>query len=246
VRPETVGTKPVKDATHWAAAEAEQLLARHGVLTREVVLAESVPGGFGLLYPVLRAMEERGRVRRGYFASGLGAAQFALPGALDLLRSLRVASENPEVAVLAAVDPANPYGATLKWPGGGADSARAPIRTVGAAVILVDGSLGGYLARGDRHLLTWLPEAEPERSRVARSLARVLIARARSGEPPQGMLIETIDGGQAIAHPLTPFLKEGGFIAGAMGMQATLPRTPARPPSEPRTNAGTPAQPGDS
>jgi ATP-dependent Lhr-like helicase len=238
VRADIAGTKPIKDATHWATAEAEQLLARHGVLTREVVLAESTPGGFGLLYPVLRAMEERGRVRRGYFVAGLGAAQFALPGALDLLRSLRVASEDPEVAVLAAVDPANPYGATLKWPdGGGSDSARAPSRTVGAAVILVDGSLAGYLARGDRHLLTWLPEAEPERSRISRSLARALVARARSGDPPQGMLIETIDGGQATAHPLTAFLKESGFIAGALGMQAILPRTPANAPSGSRANA---------
>src|SRR5206468_7544568 len=84
--------------------------------TREAVSAETVPGGFGLVYPVLKAMEEAGRVRRGYFVAGLGATQFALPGAVDLLRSLRDAPDEPEMAVLAATDPANPYGATLSWP----------------------------------------------------------------------------------------------------------------------------------
>ena len=109
---------PATDATKWSAAIAQQLLARHGVVTREGVAAEGIPGGFGSVYPVLKALEETGRVRRGYFVAGLGATQFSLPGALDLLRSLRDAGGNdtPEVAVLAATDPANPYGATLKWP----------------------------------------------------------------------------------------------------------------------------------
>ena len=86
----------------------QQLLARHGVLTREAVTTEAIPGGFGVVYPVLKAMEESGRIRRGYFVAGLGATQFALPGALDLLRSLRDAPDEAEVAVLAATDPANP------------------------------------------------------------------------------------------------------------------------------------------
>ena len=114
-----VRAAPVKaDATKWAAAIAQQLLARHGVVTREGVAAESIPGGFGSVYTVLKTMEETGRVRRGYFVAGLGATQFSLPGALDLLRSLRDSGGNdtPDVAVLAATDPANPYGATLKWP----------------------------------------------------------------------------------------------------------------------------------
>ena len=102
--------------TKWAAALTQQLLARHGVLTREAVSAESVPGGFGIVYPVLKGLEEHGRIRRGYFVAGLGATQFALPGALDLLRSMRDAPDEVEVAVLAATDPANPYGATLRWP----------------------------------------------------------------------------------------------------------------------------------
>ena len=210
--------------TPWATAMAEQLLARHGVLTREGTLAESIPGGFGLLYPVLKAMEERGRVRRGYFVAGLGAAQFALPGALDLLRSLRDPSEDAEIALLSAVDPANPYGATLKWPQvPGPEGIRGPTRTVGALVVLVDGALVGHMARGDRQLLTWLPEAEPERSRAARALAHTLIVRARSGgDSPLGMLIETINGGPALVHPLAKFLTEAGFLPGALGLQATF------------------------
>jgi len=214
------------DATQWAAAMAQQLLARHGVLTREAVAAEGVAGGFGVVYPVLRAMEESGRLRRGYFVAGLGATQFALPGALDLLRSLRDAPDETEVAVLAAADPANPYGATLKWPASlAADAGRGPTRTVGATVILVDGALAAYLARGDRQLLTFLSDAEPQRSKAARAIGRVLIDRARmGGDTPRGMLIEEIDGVEPTAHPLAPSLAEAGFINGAMGFQATYAR----------------------
>jgi ATP-dependent Lhr-like helicase len=100
----------------WALACARQLLARHGVLTREAVASENVPGGFATIYPVLKTMEEAGRLRRGYFVAGVGATQFALPGALDLLRSLRQVPESVEVAILSATDPANPYGAALRWP----------------------------------------------------------------------------------------------------------------------------------
>jgi ATP-dependent Lhr-like helicase len=234
-------------------------------------MAESLPGGFGTVYPVLKAMEESGHLRRGYFVAGLGATQFALPGALDLLRSLRDGhrpeageSEGAEIVALAATDPANPYGATLKWPASAAFAAsarqapsaasavsaerdqvgasipaslepavpssagRGPTRSVGATVVLVSGALAAYLARGDRQLLTWLPEAEPERSRTARAVARVLIDRARSGgDSPRGMLIEEIDAGPPANHPLATFLTEAGFILGAMGFQATFPR--ARP-----------------
>ena len=123
-------------------------------------------------------MEEHGRIRRGYFVAGLGATQFAMPGALDLLRSLRDAPDDPEVVVLAATDPANPYGAALRWPkkpadhdaasgaasGASADAGRGPTRSVGATVILVNGALAAYLPRGDRQLVTFLPDAEPDRS----------------------------------------------------------------------------------
>jgi ATP-dependent Lhr-like helicase len=205
---------------------------------------ESIPGGFGLVYPVLKALEERGRIRRGYFVSGLGATQFALPGALDRLRALRDAGSHnpdeerdrdlqPDGIVLGASDPANPYGATLKWPAVAATQAshtadtpkagRGPTRTVGATVVLVDGTLAAYLGRGDRYLLTWIPESEPARSKTAQALARVLIDRARSGgEAPRGMLIEEIDGLPPAAHPLAPFLTAAGFIAGALGFQPTF------------------------
>jgi ATP-dependent Lhr-like helicase len=235
--------------TKWAAAMTQQLLARHGVLTREAVSAESVAGGFGLVYPVLKGLEENGRIRRGYFVAGLGATQFAMPGALDLLRSMRDAPDEPEVAVLAATDPANPYGATLKWTSrrstqnsenardgsGSADSldavdaGRGPTRSVGATVILVNGALAGYLVRGDRQLSRF----SRRRSRIdrgpARAVARVLIDRARSGgDAPRGMLIEEIDGTPPSRHPMAPFLAEAGFVAGAMGFQATFRKVSGR------------------
>jgi ATP-dependent Lhr-like helicase len=223
------------DVTRWAAAITQQLLARHGVVTREAVATENLPGGFGMIYPVLKGMEENGRIRRGYFVAGLGATQFAMPGALDLLRSLRDAPDDPEVAVLAATDPANPYGATLKWSeSSGTAAARGPTRSVGATVVLVNGALAAYLARGDRQLTVWLPEAEPERSKTARAVARVLSERAHAGsDGPRGMLIEEIDGAAASLHALAPFLAEAGFVSGSMGFQAISRRPPvgSRPPS---------------
>jgi ATP-dependent Lhr-like helicase len=218
-------------ATRWAAAWAHQLLDRHGVLTREAILSEAIGGGFGLAYPVLKAMEESGRIRRGYFVAGLGATQFALPGALDLVRSLRESGSTVEgaaleVVVLAATDPANPYGTTLKWPplaSADASAGRGPTRTVGATVILMNGALVAYLARGDRQLLTYLPDAEPERSRAGHAVARVLIERARSGgDSPRGMLIEEIDGLMPATHPMGTYLAQAGFISGAMGYHADL------------------------
>jgi ATP-dependent Lhr-like helicase len=256
-RGESASSRSAKgDVTNWAAAIAPQLLARHGVLTREALAAEFIPGGFGTIYPVLKAMEEAGRIRRGYFVAGLGATQFALPGALDLLRSFRAGASDigedqtvRETLALAATDPANPYGATLKWPAfagfaaeGTAGQARpqdtsmastsevadrrGPTRSVGATVLLVDGALVGYLARGDRVLLTWLPDAEPMRSKSARSIARLLYSRARAPAPgadsPRGMLIEEIDAVAAARHPMAPYLVEAGFILGALGFQPNL------------------------
>jgi ATP-dependent Lhr-like helicase len=224
--------------TAWAAAWAQQLLARHGVLTREAVASEGTSGGFGVVYPVLKAMEEAGKIRRGYFVAGLGATQFALPGALDLLRSLRDPSPDDsdvEVVVLSATDPANPYGAAIKFPAFAAHAAsarqahvstgRGPTRSVGATVILVDGALAAYLARGDRQLLTFLPDAEPQRSKTARAIARALRERSRApvgdDQSPRGMLIEEIDGVPPSAHPIAPHLARAGFHTGALGFQAS-------------------------
>ena len=215
-----------QQTTAWAAAATQQLLSRHGVVTRESMANETLAGGFGPIYTVLKAMEESGRIRRGYFIAGLGATQFAMPAALDLLRSMRDAPDDVQVVTLAAADPANPYGATLKWPALGTATGRGATRTVGALVVLVDGALAGYLARGERLLLMWVPETEPQRSRVARAVARALLDRARSGgDTPRGMLIEELNGLSATLHPLASFFLEAGFTAGAMGLAATRART---------------------
>jgi ATP-dependent Lhr-like helicase len=205
--------------TEWSTALAQQLLSRYGVLTREVAGAEGISGGFSAVYDVLKAMEDAGRIRRGYFVSGVGATQFALPAALDLLRSLKELPEEPEVVLLAATDPANPYGTILGWPAGseGADAGRGPTRSVGALVVLVNGALSAYISRGARQLQVFLPEDEPARSVTARALARRLAGL--------GLLIGEINGVPAPKHPLAPFLVEAGFSPSAMGFHVR--RTPS-------------------
>ncbi len=215
-------------ATEWATAMAQQLLARHGVITRETVAAESIAGGFSAVYQVLKAMEDAGRVRRGYFVAGLGAAQFAMPAALDLLRSMRDAPDETRTVVMAATDPANPYGSLVKWPDlAGSESTtevpmagRGPTRAAGALVVLVDGRAAAYLRRGERELLLFLPDAEPLRSRVAREVARMLFHLAATREGRRGMLIAEINGESATAHPAARLFVEEGFAATAMGIQA--------------------------
>jgi ATP-dependent Lhr-like helicase len=140
------------DPTRAAHARASQLLDRHGVLTREAVLAEGTAGGFAGVYPVLKAMEETGSVRRGYFVAGLGAAQFALPGAVDRLREARRREDDPAAVVLAAADPAQPYGAALPWP---PTAGGRPSRSAGAYLVLVDGGPAAFLERGARSLVTF-------------------------------------------------------------------------------------------
>jgi ATP-dependent Lhr-like helicase len=210
--------KPTKSsATEWGAAMAQQLLMRHGVVTRETVAAEAVAGGFAAVYQVLRAMEDAGRIRRGYFVAGLGAAQFALPAALDLLRSVRELPEAPRTVVLAATDPANPYGSIAKWPDvAGADAGRGPTRTVGALAILVDGAAAAYLRRGERELLLFVPDVEPRRSRATREVARML----RHLSARRGMLIAEINGGPAHTHAAARLFVDEGFVATALGLQA--------------------------
>jgi len=143
--------------TQAVHALALQLLERHGVLTREAVLAEGVRGGFAGVYGVLKALEERGTVRRGYFVDGLGAAQFAVPGAIDRLRACKEpplsagTDATRSVVVLAATDPAQPYGATLEWP---ATDGR-PVRSAGAVVFLADGHALGWFDVRSHHLVTF-------------------------------------------------------------------------------------------
>ena len=147
--------EPEPSPTEAAHARATQLLERHGVLTREAVLAEGAPGGFAGVYAVLRALEESGKVRRGYFVDGLGAAQFALPGAVERIRDLREASREASVLALPAADPAQPYGAALPWPPGTGAGGGRPSRTAGAYVVLADGEPAVFLERGARTLLTF-------------------------------------------------------------------------------------------
>ena len=214
--------------TQWSTAMAQQLLARYGVVTREVAAAEGIAGGFGAVYDVLKALEDAGRVRRGYFV-GVGATQFALPPALELLRTLRDAPEEPETLIVAATDTANPYGTTLKWPeNADGEAGRAPTRTVGALVVLVNGGLAGYVPRGGRQLTVYLPEDEPSRSTVGRALAHALARLARE-EHRGGLLVGEINGQPPAHHPLAPYLIEAGFTPSAMGFQMRRPAFPPEP-----------------
>ena len=112
----TLVPPPAASTTTWATAMANQLLVRHGVVTRDVTAIEQLPGGFSSMYPVLRRLEETGRIRRGYFVAGLGAAQFAQPGAVDLLRDMRDDRDEIVTVTISATDPANPYGVLIPWP----------------------------------------------------------------------------------------------------------------------------------
>ena len=229
-------------ATH---ALALQLLNRYGVLLRECVAAENIPGGFSAIYPVLKALEESGRIRRGYFVAGLGATQFALPAAVDLLRSLRNAPQIPEsgkmeFVLLAATDPANPYGSTLKWPDLPAeaeDTESAPrqlTRAAYAQVVLCAGRLVAWLRRGNPNLLVFLPADEPERSHIADGLARFLaelgqtrLQQDQAGNhhsgSQSGFLVSTINGLPVAVHPLARVLHDAGFHAGPLGMHLRRP-----------------------
>ncbi|MDP9191256.1 MAG: DEAD/DEAH box helicase [Acidobacteriota bacterium] len=200
--------------TQRANALAQQLLARYGVVTREAPALENIFGGFSAVYPVLRAMEDAGRIRRGYFVAGLGATQFAGPGAIDLLRTLRDESEKPETVMLAATDPANPYGAIVKWP----ESPFTMSRSVGAHVILVNGQMACYVSRGEKQLLLFLPEDEPIRSLMAREVARQLASLVHDGTR-RALLIAEIDDQPASRSPLAPFLVEQGFATTGLGYQ---------------------------
>jgi ATP-dependent Lhr-like helicase len=216
-------------ATEARHALALQLLNRYGVLLRESVAAENVPGGFSAVYDILKALEESGRIRRGYFVAGLGATQFALPAAVDLLRQLRNAppQEKPEFVQLAAADPANPYGSVLRWPElpvAEEDSETAPrllTRAAYAEVIQRNGQLVAWLRRGNPNLLVFLPAEEPERSQTASGLAHFLCARGQErlrGGGHQGVLITTINGQPVAAHPMARFLMDAGFHPGPLGM----------------------------
>ena len=174
-------------------ALAESLLDRHGVVTRAAVLAEGLPGGFSAVYGELRLMEEGGLCQRGYFVEGLGGAQFALPVAVERLRDVRDQASGGGCVVLASVDPANPFGATVPWP----EMARRPVRAVGTWVVLVEGRLALYVERGGRGLLTTDPDLlepgiETLAGLVRHGRVRRLAVERVDGEPVGGTRAERL------------------------------------------------------
>ncbi len=218
------------DPTRRAATLAEILLDRHGVVVRGATQAERAPGGFAAVYRVLATFEESGRCRRGYFVEGLGAAQFALPGAVDRLRAISSALERageepvaraasveiPRALVLAATDPANPFGAAVPWPkreSGGEDAGHRPGRKSGALVVLVDGRLVLYVERGGRTLLTWVDDPallQPAVDALSLAVREGLLGR---------LTVERADGAGVLDSPLGRALEEAGFHATPRGLR---------------------------
>jgi ATP-dependent Lhr-like helicase len=195
------------------------MLERYGVVTRDAVAAEDLAGGFGAVYPVLREMEERGRVRRGYIVEGLGGAQFALPGAIDRLRALRResgASRRPEAAgiLLAATDPAQPFGSALPWPRDEARHRASPSRSAGAYVVCVDGDLVLFLERGGRSLLTFPPFDDGE---IAELALDALSDLTRDGRVRR-LQVERIDDIAVATSPHRAQLEAHGFRPGYRGL----------------------------
>jgi len=194
------------------------LLDRHGVLVRESVMAEGLEGGFSAVYPMLKALEEAGRIRRGYFVAGLGAAQFALAGALDRLRSVREPSSTtgdaPAVHLLAAADPANPYGAAVPWPRRGEDDRRPLPRAAGANVVLVDGLAALYLDRGGSSLQTLPPFDDPAIASAALGALHGLLTDGRTRE----LVVSRVDGEPVARSGWYDTLLKAGFIQGYRGL----------------------------
>jgi ATP-dependent Lhr-like helicase len=177
---------------------------------------ETIEGGFAALYPILRAMEETGRVRRGYFVAGMGGAQFAAPGADELLRRKPNPAEqhSDDVRVLAASDPANAYGAILPWPNTRVTNAQ-PQRGGGARVFLLDGKLLAYLGRTGNHLLTFAPDDPADEPLWRSKLAAALASIARKGTP---VLVGQIDGAPAGGTPMAEDLARHGFVHTSRGL----------------------------
>ena len=198
---------PQPPATESALARAHQLLDRYGVVTRETALGEGQEGGFAGVYPVLKALEERGEARRGYFVAGLGAAQFALPGAVDRLRGSREPEPDAVPVVLAATDPAQPYGAALGWP----ESPGRPARTAGAHVVLIDGVPMVVLERGGRSLTTF-EGAESNDAWIDAVIGLVKDGRLRKLE------IAKVDGTAVRETPWAARLEAAGFTSAYKGM----------------------------
>jgi ATP-dependent Lhr-like helicase len=170
------------------------------------------------VYPALKTMEESGWIRRGMFVTGLGAAQFATPAAINLLRSLRSPDTRADAVLLAASDPSNPYGSVLPWLEGTSDHSMA--RAAGARVVLVNGRLAAFFRIRNPAMRVFLPADEPERSQTACHLAHKLADTAiRYQSRRSGLLISTINDEPAMSHFLGSYLEENGFVSSAAGYQ---------------------------
>ncbi len=207
---------PAPSATEAAHAQALQLVERHGVVTREAVMAEGLVGGFSAVYGVLKVLEERGQVRRGYFVDGLGAAQFAVPGAVDRLRAVRdtpdaVISPDdvPDAIVLASTDPSQPYGAALAWP----STAGRPARNATSMVVSRAGAPLAWFDRRAHHVVTF-PGATNDPSWTMALVSLVKDGRLRSVE------VRKIDGAGLVDAPaaLVDMLRAAGFADGYRGL----------------------------
>ncbi|MFK4598558.1 ATP-dependent Lhr-like helicase [Streptomyces pristinaespiralis] len=210
-----------QDPTHRAHALARTLLDRHGVVTRGAVAAEGVEGGFSAVYRVLSAFEDSGQARRGYVVEGLGAAQFAMDGAVDRLRAASTARDRaegqsaPRAVVLAAADPANAYGAALPWPEPPEGAGHKPGRKAGSLVVLVDGELTLYMERGGKTLLAWATDPDAPALHAA---AGALAAAAREGALGT-VTVERANGAPALTAPLARALENAGFHATPRGLR---------------------------
>jgi len=193
-------------------AQAELMMERYGIVTRETVLAEGIPGGFSTLYGELGNLELLGTARRGYFVEGLGGAQFALPGAVERLRSLP--EPDGSHLLLAATDPANPYGASLPWPK--LEGGRRPGRTPGAHLLLRDGEPVVFVERGGRGVLRLARLDGAELEEAMRALADAVTA----GQLPK-LAVEKLDGEAVIGSGHEEALLAAGFSRGPRKLTAT-------------------------
>jgi ATP-dependent Lhr-like helicase len=218
-----------------AHALATVLLERYGVLTRGAVVSERVAGGFAATYPVLKAMEEQGGIRRGYFVEGLGGAQFAVPGAVDRLRALQQSRDvtptpaawqtqvpggwrervdsTPGAVVLAATDPANAFGAALPWPERADPGGHRPGRKAGAIVVLLDGALVLYVERGGKSLLSFTDDMT-----VLRPAVDALALAVREGSLGR-LAVERADGAAILNTPVAEALEAAGFRPTPRGLR---------------------------
>ncbi|HJQ01530.1 MAG TPA: DEAD/DEAH box helicase [Jatrophihabitans sp.] len=213
-----------QEQTRRALLRTEVLLDRYGIVTRGAVAAEDISGGFSAVYPVLRQGEDAGRYRRGYFVEGLGAAQFGLTGAIDRLRSLSAELERGDrpapALVLAATDPANPYGAALPWPDRihqpeleAGRRGHQPARKAGALVVLVGGECVLYVERGGKTLLSFTED--PQRLGEAASALAVSVKAGALGK----LHVESADGDPIARAPLGQALERAGFLPSPRGLR---------------------------